>query len=284
MHSYIKNYIRSKLFRNWNIGFGHLGNDLNIQQIIWLKHDYIDRWFADPFILEETEKDFTILVEEFLYNNNKGRLARLRVNKFNGLLLSNEVVLDLNTHLSFPIPLIINNQIFLYPENIESHKTNVYRYEEKLSFRNEILPFGVADPVIVKHDANYYLLATEGPHYSGNTLSVYKSKSPFVGYVKSQEIQFKENIARRAGQIFSYNGMLISPAQVCNKEYGEAVSLQELVFEENLIKLREIKRINPISKKYPDGLHTFNVFKDHVIFDGYKIGNKYIRKMILKFI
>ncbi len=52
----------------YNIGFV----DGNLESIIegepikvnWMKHSYKDRWFADPFILDVTDNEIIVLVEE----------------------------------------------------------------------------------------------------------------------------------------------------------------------------------------------------------------------------
>lgn len=45
--------------------------------IHWMKHSYTDRWFADPYLLEVTDKQIVVLVEEFCYKLRKGRIADL---------------------------------------------------------------------------------------------------------------------------------------------------------------------------------------------------------------
>ena len=48
----------------WNIGF--VTEDIadvvksDKLHIHWLKHNYTDRWFADPFLLEVTEKQIIV--------------------------------------------------------------------------------------------------------------------------------------------------------------------------------------------------------------------------------
>ena len=52
----------------YNIGFV----DGDLQSVIdgkplkvnWLEHSYTDRWFADPFILDVTDREIMVLVED----------------------------------------------------------------------------------------------------------------------------------------------------------------------------------------------------------------------------
>ena len=47
----------------------------------WLKHSYKDRWFADPFILDMTDNEIRILVEEWYDPIQRGRISRLVVDR-----------------------------------------------------------------------------------------------------------------------------------------------------------------------------------------------------------
>ena len=65
----IKEYIKRYCDERWNIGFIQnsldnilQGEDIRVQ---WVEHDYKNSWFADPFILDVTDTDIIVLVEEF---------------------------------------------------------------------------------------------------------------------------------------------------------------------------------------------------------------------------
>ena len=91
----------------WNIGF--VTEDIadvvksDKLHIHWLKHNYTDRWFADPFLLEVTEKQIIVLVEEFCYKIRKGRIARLVISRPDYVLQDMKIVLEMPYHLSFPV-------------------------------------------------------------------------------------------------------------------------------------------------------------------------------------
>lgn len=257
-----------------------MSDDLIPVNVKWMKHRYRDRWFADPFIIDEDKDHFIILAEECILEENKGRIARLTVTKDECELIKNETILDLPTHLSFPNPIKIDGQVFIYPENAASGSTNYYSYSEKaLKYRGKISNIGLADPVIVIHGTNSFLLATMGKECNGNHLRVFKSNDTLSGYEECGEQFFHDNIARRAGNVFWHNGMLISPAQVCNNDYGEGISLQQLTIDNNSVHLKELKRIYPFSRQYPEGIHTYNVFGDKVVIDGYRYGSPFLHKL-----
>ncbi len=258
------------LYRIWNIAIADIDENLNPINIKWLKHDYKDRWFADPFIVHENPNECIVLVEEFMINSLKGRIAQLTINRKNGVLINNKTILDVDSHLSFPNNIKINNEKILYPENSRSGILAYYVYTKKDIIRRGIISNNpLTDAIIFPNNGYWYLMATVGNNCNKNILHVYKSDLPLKNYKFDQEIIFKDNIARRAGNVFMRNGKIYSPAQVCINDYGEAVSIQELIFEDNKIKLNELKRILPLSNKYKHGFHTYNVFNNILAIDGY---------------
>lgn len=281
MKRFLRRLYNRYVLEDWKIAIADYDSKLNVDNIKWLKHNYKDRWFADPFIVDETDTEYIILVEECMYENLKGRIARLTVTKDDCTLVRNETILDLQTHLSFPNTITLGGGVFLYPENGKAGNTKYYEYGKTLKECGILSDLPFADAVIVKHDAYYYCLFTIGGCSSGNLLHVYRSQSPLEGYSPYQEIAFEDNIARRAGNVFWLDGRLISPAQVCNNRYGEGISFQELTFHDGKMTLKEIKRSFPPTKKYPYGFHTFNVFNNKVAIDGYRY-NKLLRNLYFK--
>ena len=278
----IRRFLNRYVYQDWNIAIADISDDLTPVNIQWMKHSYRDRWFADPFIIEENDDAYIVLVEECMHDTQKGRLARLTVAKNDCTLLKNETILDLPTHLSFPNTIEINGKVYMYPENGKAGKTALYTYDKSLELCGELSPLPLADATIFKHDDYFYMFFTIGEQCNGNILQIYRSNKPLQGYEPYQEIVFSENIARRAGNVFLWNKRLISPAQVCNHDYGEGVSYQEVLFDDNKIRVEEIKRMYPPTKAYPEGFHTYNVFGNKVVIDGYRYGSKFLHDLYFK--
>lgn len=278
----IRKFLRKYVYQDWNIGIADIADDLSPINIQWMKHNYKDRWFADPFILEETDDSYVILAEECMHEQQKGRLARLTVDKKECRLIKNETILELPTHLSFPNIIRIGNDVMVYPENAGGGNTKIYKYGASLKYQGVLSRLPLADAVIAKFADSYYIFATIGENCNGNLLQVYKSQKPLGDYTAFSEIQFPDNIARRAGNLFEFNNSLISPAQVCNKAYGEGVSLQRVELNNGIFEFTEIKRMYPPTKAYPEGFHTFNVFGNKVVIDGYRYGSKFLHDLYFK--
>ena len=266
----IYNFLFKYIHRHWNIAIADIDSDLNPLNVRWMKHDYRDRWFADPFIINEDDDTFTILAEEYMRDDRKARIAKLIVTKEDCRLLNNEAVLNLNTHLSFPNFIDVNGTTFVYPENGGSGHTSFYELGSPLRLVGELSPLPLADAVIQEIENRYYLLFTLGEECNGNRLMVYASDTTLGSFKPLQEVTFSDNVARRAGRMFKIGNRLISPAQICNNRYGEGVCLQEVNVVGDKLSFTEVKRLYPTSKEYPSGLHTYNVFSNHVVIDGYR--------------
>lgn len=270
----MKRYINKILFkyvhRQWNIAIAEYDSNFNPFNIRWMRHNYKDRWFADPFIIDETDETFIILAEEYMRDDRKAQLAKLTVIKDDCRLLKNETLLKLDTHLSFPNFIKVEGKTYVYPENGRSGKTTYYELSESLRRVGVFSSLPLADAVIQEIGGYYYLFFTMGEECNGKRLFVHMSDKPFGPYKPKQEIVFNDNVARRAGRIFQVENKIISPAQICNNKYGEGVCLQEVICTDGDLMFKEIKRLFPNSKEYPSGLHTFNVYGNHVVIDGYR--------------
>ena len=125
----------------WKIGFiqNSLDDILNGKPLSfkWVKMQS-DRWWADPFILDETETEIILLVEEFKYKQKRGTIAKLAINKESMDVISDEEILVLDSHLSFPaIKRRFNSNdknnfdVFVYPENSKRGVLKEYHYDQE---------------------------------------------------------------------------------------------------------------------------------------------------------
>lgn len=265
------NPLRKYAFSNrWNIGF--VQNNMSEillsnakLDIVWMKHNCKNCWFADPFILDVTDECILILVEEYYYPISRGRISRLVVDKSTFELKNKETVLELATHLSFPAILRKNDKIFIYPENSASGKLTMYEYDIK---HNICTPYKtlsnipLTDAIITDLLGEPCVFSTQIPRPNANVLGKYLCDDLKETY------KFDSNIARNAGDWFEYKGKTYRPAQDCNRTYGGAVILQEVNREQSgNIKFKDVRRIESEHPIYNEGLHTFNCYKDVIVVD-----------------
>ena len=233
----IKNAI---LRKSYNIGFVeekyiNLSDDERNKKVHWLDlNGYKKGWFADPFFLSMDDNFIYLLVEEFVYEDNKGRLAKITVEKKNYKLVSVDVILELDTHLSFPIFFREGDNIFVYPENYQSGGVNLFSYNvlsNKLDFVKTIIESPLLDTQIVKIEDNYYAFGVKwetNTQEDSKTLMIYKSQSLYGPFKHIQTIKNNKKEERGAGLIYTSEGKHYRPAQSCEGGYGKAVIIYRL--------------------------------------------------------
>lgn len=226
-----------------------------------VKNPYKDKWFADPFILEENDEYIWLFVEEFDYSVGKGRLARLKVSKRDDEIKECSIILELSTHLSFPAIYRVDGEVYVHPENSASGASYMYYYDretDKLVDPKLIVAEPVADAIIRKNGEKYDMFATRVPETNGCVLHRYVSGNLFGPYRHVGEENFEKNTARMAGMFLQTDNGTVRPAQDCWGGYGKAVVMYS--------GHRQLCRIEPTSWKYA-GIHTFNIFEGSFVID-----------------
>ena len=242
-----------------------------------------NKWYADPFILDVTAANIIVLVEEFTYSVNRGRLAKLIIDKKTYKIKSEKIILDLSTHLSFPAILRIGDSVYIYPENSASGKSTLYRFNPKddgLVVVNTLSDLPLTDAIITEIGGHYYMFATKIPTQNSNELTIYESNEKMGTYHPIQAICLSDNTARSAGNIFVDDNRIIRPAQNCNGGYGVGLVFQEVTKDsEGHIAIKELLRKLPYANYI--GMHTYNQYKDYVIVDLHARRHPVLHKLLL---
>ena len=274
----------------WGIGF----IDNPIEDVIegkpltyrWVKNPYKNRWFADPFLLDVTDTEYVVLAEDFEFAKGYACISLLRIHRESMEIIDAKRILDDGSHMSFPVILRRKDGIYVHPENSVSKQLKLYRYdenEEKLVFHSVMADYPLTDAVTLNHDGESTMFATRfGHNPNGNVLDILEKKDGRYELVGTCTME--GNIARMAGDFFEYNGKLFRPAQDCNERYGGAVIIQEVEYNGKDLKvIRDVRRLQTSHPKLRLGLHTFNMYKNHLIVDVYGYsGNHYISAIINK--
>ena len=261
-----------RITRNrWEIGFVEGGIEAvmgqNPMKVNWLQHGYKDRWFADPFILDVTDTEIQVLVEEYLYETKKGRIALLVVDKRTFRLKSLEIVLEEETHLSFPAIWRENGKVFVYPESWRSGVLSCYEYKNgrcDVATKKTLCEEPMADAIMTERFGKRQLFAVR----ENDRLRIYNFDSRTQRFILSYEKPFGRATARNGGDFFEYKGEVYRPAQVCVDRYGEALEIQKVVCDGN-----ENYCFIPFKTLYSNhaslniGLHTLNLYKGVVVVD-----------------
>ncbi len=272
----IKNVYKNLTKTDWQITFADNTSESIVSgkplKLHVMKHDYRDRWFADPFILDVNDSEILILAECVTDDTRRGRIALLIVDKKNYSLKQMQYVLDLPTHLSFPVIVRKNDQIYVYPENGEASTLDLYKFDLKnktLVFKETIIKKALGDAIVIEIFGDHYLFATEEPDMNGRSLSIYKRNRQ--SWIIDQKVIFEDNIARMAGNFFRVGSKIYRPAQECNESYGHGLVIHEVISpdksDDNKWHFIEVRRMTSPLKRYPLCLHTLNFYKDVTVMD-----------------
>lgn len=239
---------------------------------ILVKNPYKDRWFADPFIIDVSDTNYTLLVEEFLYELDKGRISKLTVDRRSMEITNSETVLELDTHLSFPAILRCGDDIFIYPENSDANELALYKYnkvENKFYKIKRLSNSPLTDAIFCRIKGNLFILSTQLPNPNRNELGIYSLNEKSSLFELEQKYLFKDNVARNGGGVILFQGKMYKVSQNCNRGYGCGLVIHQIIYDEqhNKWNFLEVTRIFPDSKRYDLGIHTLNIYKGHAVID-----------------
>ena len=258
----------------WDLGFVVFPNN-DIQgdwSYSFIKHNYKDRYFADPFILDVKEDTIELLVEECQYSKvKKGRIAKLTIDRSNLELKEMVIVLELETHLSFPAIIRKDGDVYVCPENAASGEFNLYRYNTekvKLEQVKTLVHEPLSDAVLFEGFDKPCVIATKSPKSTSNIIEFYESDSVFGNYQHKESITINQKAGRGAGNLFVYNNRIYRPGQIASDKlgYGIGISFQTICKTEKGDYL-----VEELFEKYPPkgyvGMHTFNEYNGLYVVD-----------------
>lgn len=277
-----------KFFEKFTLGIWNVGIiEDDIRKVIknkdsinirWMKHQYRDRFFADPFLYDSDEKYYYILAEEFPFYTDVGYISLLTVLKNNMKLVKKERMIEGPCHLSYPFLY----EGFVVPEAYRSGECVGYTIKEgKITDSVTIMQHGLIDQTFLKHNGFEWIFATDKDNPLCG-LKIFYRKIGDAEWLSHKKNPVSDDIcsARPGGHFFEMDGKLYRPAQDSKKTYGHQIRIMQVVkltpeeYEEIEIKIVSSAGNPP----YNIGLHTFNVENGFTIVDGYKEYKSFVIK------
>lgn len=261
----------------WALGFVRGGipaiMDSKPLEIDWVKMPS-DRWFADPFVLDVTEKEILLLVEDYAYATQKGIISLLYIDRKTMTIAQRKEILEIPTHLSFPAIWRHNEHIYVYPESANSKRLDMYEFHpdtESLTFVSTICNDVVWDSYISEDFGEPLLFTAAHDDYH---LDIYKYDKSEQRYVPAISIPSVTKNSRMGGGVFEYNNSLFYPAQNCERVYGGAIDIKRIDYTDGDFAFTTVKQLTSPNRHYPLGLHTLNEYKGVAVIDvkGYRYG------------
>lgn len=201
----LKQFIKRCKEQCWALGLVRGGMQSVMEsdhlEIDWVKMPR-DRWLADPFVLDVTDEEILLLVEDFGYDMRKGVISLLHINRVTMAITSRKVLLERPTHLSFPAILRKDGHIYVYPENAQGGRLDMYEYHpntESLTFAQTICDDVVWDSYIT--EAFGEPLMFTAAHYD-YYLDIYKWDKKKDRFVAWQNVISGVPNMRMGGRVF----------------------------------------------------------------------------------
>jgi hypothetical protein len=283
MNKFLSRLYDKLFFKQWVIGFcrGDIKSVIRDKtfdrDINWSPLHNFDHFKADPFLFRANDNKLSVFYEEFSIRDGYGKISSMTVDD-NFKIINHKVLLDTKSHLSYPFIYKENNKIFVFPEAAHSGKLSCYEFdplENSLSFLKVIMDLPVLDPTILKYDGKYWLfgtLAGKDPH---GKLYIYYSDNLLGPYTPHNENPVKDskNGSRPAGNFINVDGVYYRPAQNCENQYGESITINKVnILNENRFNEEPYFLIHNKKNKTKNQkiftIHTINFVDDIIVVDG----------------
>lgn len=222
-------------------------------------------FLADPFWSKNCGTN-KLYCEQFNFKTQKGVISEVEINE-DYKLVNKKVLLELNTHLSFPFILEIDNSTYLIPENADNG--NLKLWDLKKMESKTLKKGNIVDPVIFENNGIWYLFCSILDSTENKTCHLYFTRNKELQQWKTHPcspIQKTINGSRMAGSIIQSNEKLYRIAQNCEKEYGGGLSIYEITELSNTSYHEKFQKTIYPPKGYK-GIHTLNTFGNRTLVD-----------------
>ena len=225
-----------------------------------------DRFWADPHIVT-MDKNYFIFIEEYIYNQSKGHIAVIKMDKDGNHDYLGKV-LEKDYHLSYPFVFEFKNNFYMIPETESNNNIELYKcvdFPKKWEYHGEIMSnVSAVDTTIFNHDNKWWMFTGIKENIGSSNsdeLFLFHSDSPLSNkwepHSKNPIISDVRQ-ARPAGKIFSFKDKLYRPSQNSSKFYGYGISINQIDnITKNEYEETSITSILPNWDKNITRVHTF---------------------------
>ncbi len=277
-------YIKKLYFKQWVIGIAsgdirEIIRTKNFPQdnIKWIQPGSSERFYADPFIIQRKNGGIDILYEDFSMEEHYGNISVMALDD-SFVPVEKKILLDTGSHLSFPFTYIENGRYFIFPESVRSGCVNCYEYNPEkrtITSRGPVIRMPLYDPAILKADGRYWLFGSIFENRTEYKLYVFYSEKLTGPYLplRGNPVRAGLNGIRAAGNFIHVDGDIFRPAQNCQDEYGESITINRLkVLDEYYFSEEPYMTINISKKNLQENnihtIHTINSSGGFIVVDG----------------
>jgi hypothetical protein len=243
-----------------------------------------DRFWADPFPLSVGGRHY-IFFEELLFATGRAHISVVEVDA-RGRASKPVKVLERDYHLSYPFLLEEDGVLYMIPETGENHTVEIYRCVEfPTRWRLErVLLRGMrcADATVTRSAGRWWMFANAAMPGAeiNDELHLFSASSLMGEWTPHRRNPVKSDVrgARPAGRLFSRDGELFRPGQICAPLYGSGIALHRVTrLDLDEYAEEEQLRIEP-ARRDPRprwggcdvlGVHTWNRAGDFAVTDAF---------------
>jgi hypothetical protein len=236
-----------------------------------------DRDWADPFVVEKSGR-YYIFFEELPYAEGKAHIAMLELDRA-GHVSAPSRVLEADYHLSYPYIFEHDGQLWMLPESARNRCVELYRCVDfPLQWKRECVlleDVRLVDATLHRSGERWWMFANSAAgesrmfddelhlFYADRLMGEWRphAKNPVKSDARS---------SRPAGALFTRNGVLYRPAQVCVPRYGAGLAIHRVLkLTPDEYVERQVERLLPAPESGLFGLHTMNRAGDLVVVDAF---------------
>ena len=187
-------------------------------------------YFADPFILNESEDKIILIVERYSRFKKRGDILRIELNfhKSQLIKITKQYLIREKFHLSFPCIYKFDNRTYIVPETASFNKLLIYEIDNdatKIINKRILLDGFYVDPVFFKKENIFYLMwYTGSSNNDGKNICTAIDTFPFNTLININKT-FEVSKNRNAGRITFTN---YKSSQSSNGNYGKGVEIEYL--------------------------------------------------------
>jgi hypothetical protein len=236
-----------------------------------------DRDWADPFVVEKSGR-YYIFFEELPYAERKAHISMIELDAA-GNASKPQRVLEADHHLSYPFLFEHDGHLWMLPESAKNRSVELYRCVDfPLVWRREkVLIDGLrlVDATLYRGADRWWMFANSAAGESrmfDDELHIFHAERLTGDWQPHPKNPVKSDArsSRPAGQLFTREGVLYRPSQVCVPRYGAGLALQRVLkLTPQDYAERQVERLlaDPAAGLF--GLHTMNRAGDLTVVDAF---------------
>ncbi len=239
----------------------------------------LDRFWADPFVVEREGRAWLFFEEAFFASDKGASIGHISVAPIGeeGFLESPAVALDLPWHLSYPFVFENEGEWYMVPESASQRRLDVFRCVqwpnrwERCQTLLEKVPY--VDASLAHIGDLWWLFAARGSAgaSSADFLDLYHARSPLGPWTlhRRSPVVMDARSARPAGRPFEWRGDWYRPVQDSSGGiYGRAIRLQRILrLTEDDYSETTVHTIEPTWTRGIYATHTINTTRTLVVLD-----------------